>query len=109
MLRATHDREGETPGMSRAPATGTPRDEESREFLQDRLAFFGKVGALFYLSVGLGRSLVLLASPRPEEWALRPVSRAMLAVAAVLGARSGSAADPAAAPRVRSAGSTPSG
>jgi len=87
MLRSpkTPDGDGETPGMSWAPATGPPHDEESREFLQDRLAFFGKVGALFYMSVALGRSLLLLASPRPEDWGLVPVNRAMLGAGAALG------------------------
>ena len=46
--------------MTWSLATGTLRDdEESRAFLRDRLVLLGRVGALFFATVTLLRTVVL--------------------------------------------------
>jgi len=65
---------------------GSMHDEEGRAFQQDRLAFFGKVGALFFLALAGSRVLVLAGRPQAEEWGLHAGNRAFFAAAAALAA-----------------------
>jgi len=66
--------------------TGSLHDEEGRAFQQNRVAFFGKVGALFFLAVACSRAAVLLGRPQAEEWGLRFGGRAFFGAAVALGA-----------------------
>ncbi len=60
-------------------------DEESRAFWQDRLAWFGQLGGLFFLVLGCIRLAALLGRPEAQEWGLHEGSRALFAAAAALG------------------------
>lgn len=66
--------------------TGSLHDEENRTFLQDRLAFLGQVGALFFLALGGARAVVLLGRPCADAWGLSGGSRAFLGTAVALAA-----------------------
>jgi len=66
--------------------SGSLHDEEARAFQQGRLAFFGKVGALFFGAVGASRTVVLLGRPQVAEWGLRSANLIVFAAAGVLAA-----------------------
>jgi serine/threonine-protein kinase len=65
--------------------TGPAHGDEGRAFWQERLAWFGKLGGLFFLVLGCVRLAILLGRPEARQWGLYEGSRALFAAGAALG------------------------